>query len=207
MKTDYSQGYIEAIIDSSCSSDKFYKIAEILQKNLNIDFKNKLSDLDSIYWDFSYNNSKLTLHYNIYTGITIFPKFLKNATESETLTVLDIYQILSDNFKMFDTSDNFVSKYFDPEPIQWGLRGDPNLWRDMKDKTVTTNIPTTENEFEILLHKLFTDLTGEAPQKGKNIFVKKYETVGMSKGFICSDFWLDKGFSLLIQRYIEREYK
>lgn len=205
MKIDYSQGCIEAIIDSSCSSDKFYKISEILQTTLNIAFKNELSDADSVYWDFTYKKATLTLHYNTYTGISIFPKSLKNATESDTLVVLDLYQILSDNFKKFDTTDNFVSKYFDPEPIQWGLRGDPHLWRDMKDKTATINIPTTENEFEKLLHILFKELTGEAPQKGKNIYVKKYETIGMSKGMISSDFWLDKGFSLLIQRYIERK--
>jgi molybdenum cofactor cytidylyltransferase len=102
---------------------------------------------------------------------------------------------------------NFVSKYFDPEPIQWGLRGDPHLWRDMKLKTESTNIPKTVSELERILHELFKELVGEAPHKGKSIYVKKYETLGMSKGMISSDFWLDKGFSLIIQRFIESEQR
>jgi len=106
----------------------------------------------------------------------------------------------------FNNPDKFVSKYFDPEPVQWGLRGDPHLWRDMKQKTATTNIPTTGDAFEKLLLKLFNELTGEVPQKGKDIYVPKYETIGMSKGMISSDFWLDNGFSLLIQRYFEGEH-
>ncbi|MDN3654512.1 hypothetical protein QWZ08_02675 [Ferruginibacter paludis] len=207
MKIDHSQGWTEAVIDSKCSIDKFYKIAEILKTTLGIFFSNKLSDTESHYWDFTYKARELTLRYNTYTGISIFPKSLKNSTESDSLVLLDVYNTLSDNFKLFDTADNFVARYFDPEPIQWGLRGDPHLWRDMKQKTESANIPTTANELEKLLHKLFKNLVGEPPQKGKFIHVEKYETIGMSRGMICSDFWLDKGFSLIIQRYIESELR
>lgn len=207
MKINYSQGWTEAVLDSNCSIDKFYKIAEILKTLLSISFSAKLGDLESHYWSFFYQSRELTLHYNIYTGISIFPKSLKKATESDSLAVLDIYENLSDNFKLIDNADNFVSKYFDPEPIQWGLRGDPNLWRDMKQKTESTNIPTTANELEKLLHLLFKELVGEAPQKGKFIYVKKYESIGMSSGMVCSDFWLDNGFSQIIQRYIESEFR
>ena len=147
------------------------------------------------------------MHYNTYIGISVFPKALTNATNSDNQVVLDFSKTLSVDLEKFNNPGNFVSKYFDPEPIQWGLRGDPHFWRDMKLKTARKNIPTTGNEFEKLLHKLFKELTGEAPQKGKNIYVKKYETIGMSKGVISSDFWLDTGFSLLIQRYIERELR
>jgi len=207
MKIDNSKGWTEAIIDENCSIDKFYKIAGILHTTLGISFKNKITDIDSSYWDFSYKEKELTLHYNIYVGISIFPKSLRNATSSDNQVVLDLSKTLSDSLEKFNSSDNFVSKYFDPEPIQWGLRGDPHLWRDMKQKSAKTYIPMTGNEFEKLLYKLFKELTGEVPQKGKNIYVKKYESIGMSKGMISSDFWLDKGFSLLIQRYIECELR
>jgi molybdenum cofactor cytidylyltransferase len=207
MKVNNSKGWTEAIVVENCPVQEFLKIAGILQISLNISFQNKLSDTDSIYWDFIYKEKELTLHYNTYDGISIFPKALKNATNSDNQIVLDLFEKLSDNLEKFNNLGNFVSKYFDPEPTQWGLRGDPHLWRDMKLKTAKTNIPATGNEFEKLLHKLFKELTGENPQKGKNIYVKKYETVGMSKGMISSDFWLDKGFSLLIQRYIESELR
>lgn len=207
MKIDNSKGWTEGIVGENCSIDIFYKIAGILQTTLGISFTNKISDTDTSYWDFIYKDNEITLHYNIYVGVSIFPKSMTNASSSENQIVLELSKTLSNDLEKFDNPDNFVSKYFDPEPIQWGLRGDPHLWRDMKQKTADTKIPTTGNAFEKLLHKIFKELTGEDPQKGKNIYVKKYETTGMSKGMISSDFWLDTGFSLLIQRYIESELR
>jgi hypothetical protein len=207
MKIDNSKGWTEAIVQENCSIEMFYKIAAILQTTLDISFTNKINDTDTSYWDFIYKDNELTLHYNIYAGVSIFPKSMTNASSSDNQIVLELYKNLSDDLENLNNPDNFVSKYFDPEPIQWGLRGDPQLWRDMKQKTANTKIPKTGNAFEKLLHKLFKKLTGEDPQKGKSIYVKKYETIGMSKGFICSDFWLDTGFSLLIQRYIESELR
>lgn len=207
MRFDNTKGWTEAIIAENCSDAKFYQIAGILHTTLDITFKNTISDSDSIYRDFNYKESELTLHYNNYTGVSIFPKALANAALTDNKTVTALAQILSAYLQKFNNPSRFVSKYFDPEPIQWGLHGDPHLWREMKQKTASTNIPVTANEMEKLLHRLFKELVGEAPQKGKFIYVKKYETVGMSKGMICSDFWLDTGFSLLIQRYIESELR
>ncbi|MGV7107005.1 hypothetical protein [Flavobacterium sp. U410] len=205
MRIDRTKGWTEAIINENCSIDMFHKIAGIINTTLYISFKNKINDTESTYWDFNYKGKELTLHYNIYTGISVFPKSLVNANNSDNQIVLDFAENLSGIFKKNLVSENFVSKYFEPEPSQWGLRGDPLLWRDMKYKTEKKNIPRTANEFEKMLNKLFKELTGEEPQKGKNIYVEKYETTGMSAGMICSDFWLEKGFSLLIQRYIENE--
>jgi hypothetical protein len=207
MKIDNNKGWTEVIIDENCSLDKFFKIAGILQTTLPISFTNKINDTETNYWDFIYKDKELTLHYNIYVGVSIFPKPMTNASSSDNQIVLDLSKTLLEDLDKFNNPNNFVSKYFDPEPIQWGLRGDPQLWRDMKHKTANTNIPMTGNAFEKLLHKLFKELTGEEPQKGKDFYVKKYETVGMSKGFISSDFWIDKGFSILIQRYIESELR
>jgi hypothetical protein len=99
---------------------------------------------------------------------------------------------------------NFLCGYFEPEPIQWGLRGDPPLWRDMKQKTVDTIAPSTICELDKLLNDLFKELTGENPQKGRNIYVKKYDQGGMSRGIVSSDFWLDRGFPLIMQRCFEK---
>jgi len=207
MKIDNAKGWTEAIIEENCSTEKFYKVASILHTTLDITFTNKISDLDSIYWDFTYKDTELTLHYNNYMGVSIFPKALTTAGDLDNKMVTELGQTLSEDLQKFNDPNNFVSKYFYPEPIQWGLRGDPYLWKDMKQKTESTNIPITANELEKLLHKLFKELVGEVPQKGNVIHVKKYETVGMSKGMISSDFWLEKGFALIIQRYIESELR
>lgn len=104
--------------------------------------------------------------------------------------------------------NNFVSKYFESPPAQWGLRGDPCLWEEMKQRLNHENMPVTANDLEKLLHQKFKELTGEFPEKGKTIFVSRYEvTSGMSRGIISSDFWLNIGFPLIIQRYIEQTTK
>lgn len=100
---------------------------------------------------------------------------------------------------------NFVSKYFEPEPGQWGFRGDPHLWRDMRHKTENKSIPASVSEFKKMLFELFKNLTGRELQKSKDIYVEKYATTGMSKGMISSGFWLEYGFPVLIQRYLEDE--
>lgn len=105
-------------------------------------------------------------------------------------------------------TNNFVSKYFENPPFQWGLRGDPYLWEEMKLKFNQENIPTTANDLDKLLRKKFKELTGELPEKGKTIYVDRYNVgSGMSSGTISSDFWLDTGFPLIFQRYIDQEMR
>ena len=207
MRIDNINVWTEAIIKEEYSFGEFNKIAGILQSTFDIVFLDKINDTDSSYWDFLYQDQELTLHSNTFIGISIFPKSLTNANNSENQSVLDLFQKLADIYIKLNNTSKYVAKYFDPEPIQWGLRGDPALWRDMKVKTASMNIPVSGNDFEKLLYKLFKELTDEIPLKGKNIYLKKYETLGMSNGVVCCDFWLDKGFSLLIQRYIEAELR
>ena len=101
--------------------------------------------------------------------------------------------------------ENNSSKYFTNRPRQWGLRGDSGLWDDMKEKMKLVKPPSTSQELEKYLYQLFEELTGETPQRGKYIYVSKYDKGGMSKGLVCSDFWLDKGFAIIIQEYATLE--
>lgn len=68
------KGWNEAIIDSNCDFDKFYYVADLMQREFDIKFSDKLNDFDTLCWDFSYQGSLLTLYYNIYLGISILPK-------------------------------------------------------------------------------------------------------------------------------------
>jgi hypothetical protein len=95
MKIDNANGWTEVIIEENCSSDKFYKIASILHAIFGFAFLNKISDFDSIYWDFDYNGTELTLHYNNYFGVSIFPRALTKALEKDNKTVTELYQNLS----------------------------------------------------------------------------------------------------------------
>jgi len=53
-----------------------------------------LKDFDSAYWDFEYEGSKLSLHYNIYLGISIFPLAFKEATQADNDRVVEIANLL-----------------------------------------------------------------------------------------------------------------
>lgn len=88
------KGWTEAIIDDDCELSKFYEIAGLLSSDFSLIFSNKLDDIDTLYWDFEYNGNKLVLHYNIYLGISIFPRAFKSATQTDNEAVIEISTLL-----------------------------------------------------------------------------------------------------------------
>ena len=72
LKTRY--GGTEAVIDDNCGISKFYSIAETLADELNVKFINQVDDTDTLNWDFKYKRNFLTLHYNIFNGVSILPQ-------------------------------------------------------------------------------------------------------------------------------------
>lgn len=94
-----------------------------------------------------------------------------------------------------------ISDFFDPPPPRWGLRGDPGLWMDMKDNFEMVPIPASAEELELILHTMFKNLIGKVPERDQDYYVAKYNTGGMSAGKVCSNWWLDEAFPLIIRRY------
>ena len=70
----------------------------------------------------------------------------------------------------------YVSVIFTPEPGQWGLRGDPFLWRLLKE------LPYPPEALREDILCVFADLTGELPAPGKHYYVERFAKthVGMS---------------------------
>jgi hypothetical protein len=99
----------------------------------------------------------------------------------------------------------YVSQIFEEEPKQWGLRGDPFLWRHLKDKYLNTVIPYSPEKLEQDIIEEIKVLTNEYPKSDKHYHVKQFATkhVGMSTGFISGKFWLEKGILLLKERLTE----
>lgn len=71
LKTNY--GGTEAVIDDNCGISKFYLIADTLADELHVKFLNQVDDAETLDWDFKYKNLLLTLHYNIFNGVSILP--------------------------------------------------------------------------------------------------------------------------------------
>jgi hypothetical protein len=44
-----------------------------------------------------------------------------------------------------------ISEIFEEEPIQWGLRGDPWLWRELKSKFESVPMPETSEALKKLI--------------------------------------------------------
>jgi hypothetical protein len=72
LKTNF--GGTEAVIDDNCGISKFYSIAGTLIDNLKVKFINQVDDADTLNWDFRYKRNFLSLHYNIYNGVSILPR-------------------------------------------------------------------------------------------------------------------------------------
>ena len=68
------QGATEAVIDDNCGISKFYAIAGTLAEELHVSFLNQVDDAETLDWDFKYKDNFLTLHYNIFNGVSILPQ-------------------------------------------------------------------------------------------------------------------------------------
>lgn len=98
--------------------------------------------------------------------------------------------------------NTFVSIIFVPEPDQWGLRGDPFLWRYLKERYQMIELPYSSKVFHEDVLQIFADLAGEPLASDKQYFVKQFAKthVGMSTGYLSGNFWLKKAIPLLIKR-------
>ncbi|MFZ9661617.1 MAG: DUF3630 family protein [Chitinophagaceae bacterium] len=88
-------GCTEAVIAENCGFDKFYSTADILSDIMKIKFTHKIDDSDTSYWDFNYKGHRLTLHYNIYDGVSIFPKNWREAVRKDNIAVEELATVLT----------------------------------------------------------------------------------------------------------------
>ncbi|MCZ2460186.1 MAG: hypothetical protein LC128_11265 [Chitinophagales bacterium] len=89
-----SMGCTEAIIADDGSLKRFYQVADILSEDLRINFSNKEDDFDTIDWEFKFKGHNLTLHYNIYNGISIFPTKTRDALNKDNKAVVELANVL-----------------------------------------------------------------------------------------------------------------
>lgn len=87
-------GCTEAVIDDDGGLKRFYQIASILSDHFQVAFTSKEDDFDAISWSFAFGSYKLTLHYSIYNGISIFPTKTKDARKRENSAVVELASVL-----------------------------------------------------------------------------------------------------------------
>jgi hypothetical protein len=92
LRTDL--GCTEAVIADNGSLKTFYYVAGVLNDYFKVKFLNKEDEFDSISWDFKFKGQQLTLHYNIYNGITVFPTKTSAAVSKDNKAVVDLAKAL-----------------------------------------------------------------------------------------------------------------
>lgn len=105
LRSDF--GCTEAVIDEDCGLKRFYEVAEILDNDLHITFTKKLDDFDSVIWEFKYRELDLTLHYNIYTGISVYPSNCGEAVKKENNAVISVAKYLESKL-MVNKANRFL---------------------------------------------------------------------------------------------------
>lgn len=95
-----------------------------------------------------------------------------------------------------------VADLFDPEPETWGLRGDPWVWRALREHLSGTDMPTSAGEVVSLLHAAFSDLVGLdlVSDPASSVYREQYAHGGMSNGMISLDTWRQRLMPILAER-------
>jgi hypothetical protein len=70
------------------------------------------------------------------------------------------------------------------EPWQWGLRGDPLLWKELSHYSLSAGLPETAKEFLRSIVCKIRELVGSELRGDQGIYVERYNSGGMSSGYI-----------------------
>lgn len=101
-------GCTEAVIADDGSLNMFYRVADIFNKDLRIKFSGKEDEFDSINWNFNFKGHKLTLHYNIYSGISVFPTKTSSAANKDNKAVVELANALEGKLDSLEQRRNIA---------------------------------------------------------------------------------------------------
>lgn len=92
------------------------------------------------------------------------------------------------------------SELFEPEPEKWGFRGDPFLWREMKEYFGDKEIPDKQSELQYSLFKYCSDRCKVSLNMAESAYVEDFDKGGMTSGQISCKWWRETGLPLLFSR-------
>lgn len=102
-------GFTEAVIDEDGGLKRFYQVANLLSDELRISFHQKLDDIDSLIWDFKFKGQPLSLYYNIYTGISVYPKQTAGAVLPQNKAVAELARFLESRLLINTVNKSLIS--------------------------------------------------------------------------------------------------
>ncbi|VAW33930.1 hypothetical protein MNBD_CHLOROFLEXI01-3374 [hydrothermal vent metagenome] len=81
-----------------------------------------------------------------------------------------------------------MGQLFEKEPSQWGLRGDPYLWQELKETLQDVDVPFTVTAVQNLLASTYEALTGRSILDDEHFYMERFDHGGMSRGMINPNF-------------------
>lgn len=90
-------------------------------------------------------------------------------------------------------------------PAQWGLRGDPYLWDEIRQYLKNVEVPANNNELVQILELAFEELVGQSIEGLDDILVERYCYGGMSSGKVSTSFWRDIAIPLLVEKHQDKK--
>jgi len=91
---------------------------------------------------------------------------------------------------------------FENEPKQWGLRGDPELWRELMNRFRGFDYSISPETFNEILTQSFNAIIEKGIKKSADtIFFESYSRKGMSGGHVSLEWWHKTGLPLLKETY------
>lgn len=96
---------------------------------------------------------------------------------------------------------HMIGQLFIEEPLQWGLRGDPYLWKEMQIQLISTPIPSNLSTLDEYLEQAFKKITGHSLFCTDDFYLEQFAHDGMSSGMISPSFWRESAIPLLRSRY------
>ena len=92
-----------------------------------------------------------------------------------------------------------LSLIFERKPRRWGLRGDPYLWDEMRERCAGESLDYDDCSLAGLVSEFFKEVTGQPLTFDTNAYVERFAHGGMSSGYVSGSFWISHGIPLLIE--------
>ena len=96
-----------------------------------------------------------------------------------------------------------IAVLFETKPLQWSLRGDPSLWKEIVETIGELPLSDTETQLMELLNSTFDRLVGYPLTHQEDVYIERYAHGGISSGYVCLKFWREKLLPMLQVRYTE----
>jgi hypothetical protein len=96
-----------------------------------------------------------------------------------------------------------IKELFENKPIQWGFRGDPEMWDKLKTSfgNIENNFSSIEFENELKNHFHQIIKTEGKMSSNNTVRFENFSQKGMSGGFISIEWWEEIGLPLINVRY------